>query len=119
MIVVGSNRPSELLGARQLGALYVEETHDRTRLAAAVVRCALTSLPHAREADMVIAQFAAARDLSRREGEILSLFARGVPRSDLAEVMGVRENTLKTEVRSLLSKCECASLEEIFRHLFA
>jgi hypothetical protein len=32
--------------------------------------------------------------------------------------MGVRENTLKTEVRSLLSKCECASLEEIFRHLF-
>ena len=42
--------------------------------------------------------------LSRREAQIAELVAQGIARSQLAGVIGVSENTIKTTVRSLLNK---------------
>lgn len=42
--------------------------------------------------------------LSRREAQIAELVAQGIARSQLAGVLGVSENTIKTTVRSLLNK---------------
>jgi len=42
--------------------------------------------------------------LSRREAQIAELVAQGTARSQLAEVLGVSENTVKTTVRNMLNK---------------
>jgi len=50
--------------------------------------------------------------LTRRECDIVRLSMSGVPRGRLAEVMGISENTLKKQVRSLLEKTHQSSLSE-------
>lgn len=50
--------------------------------------------------------------LTHREVTILAESLDGVPRGRLAEVLGVSENTLKTQIRSLLDKTSQSSLSE-------
>lgn len=50
--------------------------------------------------------------LTPRERDIVRLSMSGVPRGRLAEVMGISENTLKKQVRSLLEKTHQSSLSE-------
>ncbi|HHH28038.1 MAG TPA: response regulator transcription factor [Polyangiaceae bacterium] len=50
--------------------------------------------------------------LTPRERDIVRLSMSGVPRGRLAEVMGISENTLKKQVRSLLEKTRQSSLSE-------
>lgn len=50
--------------------------------------------------------------LSNRESMILSAAAYGVPRAHLAEVLGVSENTMKAQVRSLLRKLGESTLDD-------
>ena len=50
--------------------------------------------------------------LTRRETRILSEALDGVPRNRLAEVLGVSENTVKTQIRSLLDKMSQSSLSD-------
>jgi DNA-binding NarL/FixJ family response regulator len=46
------------------------------------------------------------RGLSQREAQILVASVHGTPRDRLAEVLGVGENTIKTQVRVLLGKLD-------------
>jgi DNA-binding NarL/FixJ family response regulator len=46
----------------------------------------------------------AERRLSAREAQVLIAAANGTPRDRLAEVLGVSENTVKTQIRRLLGK---------------
>ena len=50
--------------------------------------------------------------LTDREVTILAESLDGIPRGRLAEVLGVSENTLKTQSRSLLDKTSRNSLSE-------
>ncbi len=50
--------------------------------------------------------------LSNRESMILDAAAYGVPRAHLAEVLGVSENTMKAQVRSLLRKLGESTLDD-------
>jgi DNA-binding NarL/FixJ family response regulator len=52
----------------------------------------------------VVADVAREYHLSARESQILGLAVDGVPRRHLARTLGVSENTIKTQVRSLLDK---------------
>jgi len=45
-----------------------------------------------------------AYELSGREGQILAASVHGVPRAHLRDALGVTENTVKTQVRSLIAK---------------
>jgi two-component system, NarL family, nitrate/nitrite response regulator NarL len=51
--------------------------------------------------------------LSMRETQIAVLSVTGTARCELAERCGVAENTLKTEIRSILHKCSVIDLEQL------
>lgn len=53
--------------------------------------------------------------LTPREVDLLVAAVAGVPRKVLADELGVTENTLKTQVRGLLRKCDASTLEELAR----
>jgi len=57
--------------------------------------------------------FAAQHHLSVRETEILGLATSGVPRGRIADVLGVSENTIKTQIRSILDKTHQNSLSDV------
>jgi DNA-binding NarL/FixJ family response regulator len=53
--------------------------------------------------------------LSPRETDLLAAAVAGTPRKTLADELGTTENTLKTQVRQLLRKCDQKSLEDLGR----
>ncbi len=53
--------------------------------------------------------------LSPRESELLAAAVAGTARKTLADELGTTENTLKTQVRQLLRKCDQKSLEDLGR----
>lgn len=79
----------------------------------------------AREADAVpdqrieetIARFAAECSLTPREREILAASVRHPTRADLAALLGVSENTAKTQIKSLLRKTGFESLHALSKSL--
>ena len=48
--------------------------------------------------------------LTRRETELLTLSVDGLSRKELADALGVAENTVKAQIRSLLKKSGARSL---------
>ncbi|MEM9693750.1 MAG: response regulator [Myxococcota bacterium] len=71
--------------------------------------------PETRRLGRFSAVLEAAREryrLTDREVTILAESLDGIPRGRLAEVLGVSENTLKTQIRSLLDKTSRNSLSE-------
>lgn len=63
----------------------------------------------------VVKEITAEFDLTIRESQIATLVARGVPRDELAETMGVTNNTVKTIIRGLLGKLNETSVEAAAR----
>jgi FixJ family two-component response regulator len=53
------------------------------------------------------------RHLTYRESELVAAALAGMPRRLVAEELGVSENTLKVQVRLLLTKCGMRSLDEL------
>jgi DNA-binding NarL/FixJ family response regulator len=74
------------------------ETFLRAARAAALER------ERARTLD-IAARIAERYGLSKQEARLLSLYASGIARTDLADAMKVSENTVKTMVRRILWKC--------------
>ena len=60
----------------------------------------------------VVAQITREQRLSAREAQILIFAVEGVPRRHIADVLGVSENTVKSQVRSLLEKVGKQTLSE-------
>jgi DNA-binding NarL/FixJ family response regulator len=57
--------------------------------------------------------FAAERNLTAREAELVAAAVADMPRRLVAAEIGVSENTLKVQIRQLLSKCGASSLDEL------
>ena len=62
---------------------------------------------------VVVNEVASQYKLSLRESQILAFASEGIPRSRLADVMGISENTVKSQVRSLLEKLEKQALADV------
>jgi len=62
--------------------------------------------------DAFLARVVTKHALSAREAAILSASAHGVPRPRLSEALGTSENTIKTQVRSLLRKLGQRDLDD-------
>jgi DNA-binding NarL/FixJ family response regulator len=60
---------------------------------------------------------AARAALTPRETEVVQLALADMPRSHMAEAMGITESTLKFHIRSLLDKCEAKNLSELVRSI--
>jgi DNA-binding NarL/FixJ family response regulator len=79
----------------------------------------------ATEADATERAVVVAERLARKAGmtesevELLRLVAGGVARSDLAERLGLSENTVKTRVRNLLDKIRMPNLDAFTRAVLA
>lgn len=57
------------------------------------------------------------RGLSKREAEIVRLVVAGATRDTLADTLGVTQNTLKKQIRSVLSKAGASSLDALVRQI--
>lgn len=61
--------------------------------------------------------FASAHALTERESDLVRLAISGVPRSELADALGISENTCKTLIRRLLKKCGAERMSDLARLL--
>jgi DNA-binding NarL/FixJ family response regulator len=72
-----------------------------------------------REIDVIIAELASRHRLSACEQKLLAASARGTSRKELATELGIAENTVKTQMRALLRKCEDAEqLSDLTREVW-
>jgi DNA-binding NarL/FixJ family response regulator len=84
----------------------------------AFVQRALVSdyLPHDRVARMV-AHLATARDLTPREVQLVSFCLGDETRARVRRRLGISENTLKTQIKSLLRKCGERNVDALAKNL--
>jgi two-component system vancomycin resistance associated response regulator VraR len=102
--------------AQALGAEFLFKPYTLANLRAFLARALA---PASTESVRVSAvdDLIALHDLSDRESALVRCVARGVPRADLAEVLGVSDNTVKTHVRRLLKKTGHKDLAHLHREL--
>lgn len=113
LILTGSNDPATINRAHALRVEFVCKPFFSENLAQFVQRTLSGSQYGDRQKLAgVIAEITDNHKLSLRESQILAFAAEGIPRSRLADVMGVSENTVKSQVRSLLDKVEKQALSD-------
>jgi DNA-binding NarL/FixJ family response regulator len=114
LILTGSNDPATINRAHALRVEFVCKPFFSENLAQFVQRTLSGSQYGDRQQlAAVVAQITGEFKLSHRESQILAFAAEGIPRSRLSDVMGVSENTVKSQVRSLLDKVEKSALSEV------
>jgi DNA-binding NarL/FixJ family response regulator len=103
--------------AYQIGARYLCKPVETAELEI-FVRAAATKARNADDSRRhAVAVLAARAALTPRETEVVQLALSEVPRSSMAEAMGITESTLKFHIRSLLDKCGAKNLSELVRSL--
>lgn len=83
----------------------------------AVLRAFAAAPRRAGSLEEIVQAVAAEHELSERQTTLLSCYAHGTPRSNLARAMSVEENTVKTMVRQVLNKTGESSLDSLLRQL--
>ena len=105
LVLTGSNEPSTINRAQLLRAEYVVKPFFKDNLQRFVQRALAHHSAVDKEAlQAQVTQITSECRLSQREAQILILAVEGVPRRRMSEVLDVSENTVKTQVRSLLDK---------------
>lgn len=114
LVLTGSNDPATINHAQLLRAEYVVKPFFSDNVARFVQRAlARKTEPLSERLLAVVAQVALDHGLSQREQRILTSVVEGIPRRRLAEVLGVSENTVKSQVRTLLDKLGLTSLSDV------
>ncbi len=96
--------------SQQLGVEFVAKPAMRENLLAFVARAMMVRQRSGRE---LVHELSGASELSDRERQVLELALEGATRVEIAERLGVSENTLKAQVRKVLRKCGHANLAEL------
>ena len=114
LVLTGSNDPATINHAQLLRAEYVVKPFFSDNVARFVQR-AVARKPSVEVEKLlaVVTRVASDHSLSAREQQILTSVVEGVPRRRLAEVLGVSENTVKSQVRTLLDKLGLTSLSDV------
>ncbi len=114
MVLTADQDPDIINAVQRLRAEFVckPDCTDNLRDFARRVAIARTSSERDSRFRAAIDAFAERFSLSPRESQIVSLATDGVPRGHIADVIGVSENTIKTQIRSLLTKANCNSLSD-------
>jgi len=119
LIVVAENQWEHVALAFRAGVSVLPAPALARELTSDVSLFVGRSLSHLDGDAHLVRSVAQRHHLSARQRDILLMTLRGVPRPELAVKLGVAENTIKTHVRRLLSKCDAASLEELRRRIHA
>lgn len=112
MILTGNHEPSVINRAHALGASYVAKPDYDDSLSRFLREVLIDPEHNRRRLSAAVEAYVAQHGLSSRESQILGLAIGGVPRARISEVLGVSENTIKTQVRSLLDKCNESNLAD-------
>lgn len=115
LVITGADTRAAANAAVEAGAQFAFKPLTRKTLQA-FVGDALASRRRGR-LDAVLARLRRARDLGDRETELVELAVYGVSRADLAARLCVTENTVKSQVRSVLVKCDAATLDELVQRV--
>ena len=113
LVLTGHAEPNLINRAHVLGAEYVCKPQFHSNLKDFLRRAVQPVADDERRLSELAQRFAGDHSLSVRETQILGLAMSGVPRGHLAEVLGVSENTIKTQVRSILDKTQHNSLSDV------
>jgi len=113
LVLTGSNDPATINRSQLLRAEYVVKPFFRDNVEGFVQRAlAYSSSVDKDKLEVTVAQISSDHKLSQREAQILIYAVEGVPRRHIADVLEVSENTVKTQVRSLLEKLGKQTLAE-------
>jgi DNA-binding NarL/FixJ family response regulator len=105
LVLTGSNDPATINRSQLLRAEYVVKPFFRDNVEGFVQRAlAYSSSVDKDKLEVTVAQISSDHKLSQREAQILIYAVEGVPRRHIADALQVSENTVKTQVRSLLEK---------------
>jgi len=110
LIITGALDREVVNQSQQLGVEFVAKPAMRENLLAFVSRAMQVRQRSGRQ---LARELSAAPDLTEREQQVLELALEGATRTEIAERMGVSENTLKVQIRSLLRKCGHNNLAEL------
>lgn len=108
LVLTGSSEPSTISRAQVLRADFCPNPFFTENVAGFVQRALVRSSQPKDKLESEVAQLTLDKQLSSREAQILILSVKGIPRRQLAEVLGVSENTVTTQIRSLLEKLDGA-----------
>lgn len=117
LILTGQISPDLINRAHMLVADYVCKPNFTGNVRQFILRLASAAASELTDGPVAIteaiARLATVHHLSPRETQILSIVAHGIPRARLAEVLGVSENTIKSQIRSLLHKTSQSNLSDL------
>lgn len=115
LVLTSRTDPALINRAHRLRAEYHCKPTHRSSLRGFLRRAvAFERVPDERTT-WAIDEVARRKKLSPREVEVLIAAVAGVSRKVLADELGTSENTLKTQIRSVLRKCSAGTLEELAR----
>jgi FixJ family two-component response regulator len=99
------------------GAEYLPKPPDPDHLFAFARRVTAFARTDHDRVRRVIEAFALKHKLTARETEVVALGVSNLPRAQIAERMGIKEATLKTNIRALLRKSRAKTFSELLAAL--
>lgn len=115
LVLTGSTQPKVVNGSFLLGASFLSKPTTEESLDTFARRALACEGVDDANVLRVIELAAHEWALSDREVELLGLAVADRPRDELADALGVSENTTKTQVRSLLRKSSARNLDHLVR----
>lgn len=112
LVLTGMLDPRKINRAQLLGVSYVVKPDFEDNLGLFLRQVTAVGAPGHIDIEAKLAQVSRKFRLSSRETQILAAAARGIPRARLADVLGTSENTIKSQIRSLLDKTRTSNLSE-------
>jgi DNA-binding NarL/FixJ family response regulator len=103
--------------AYHIGATYLCKPVEAPELELFVSAAAALGRSAADLKNGVVAGLSRRAGLTPREAEVVQRALENVPRSAMAEAMGISESTLKFHIRALLDKTDARNLSELVRGL--
>jgi DNA-binding NarL/FixJ family response regulator len=117
LILTGTAQPEFINAAFALRADYLCKPGSREDFVAFIRRALLAGADGKKKIEVIIEGMIVTHELSQPEAAILRKVASEHPRASLARALGVNENTLKTQIRTLLRKCNATTLDDLLRQV--
>jgi DNA-binding NarL/FixJ family response regulator len=119
LVLTGHCDPTLINHAQRRRAEYAVKPAEVDNLRAFLAQVSEHRVARERDVETLLDQLSTTHKLSPAERRILDVSVRGTPRKRLADELGLTDNTVKTQLRSLLRKCDDAEeLGEVVRSIW-
>ncbi len=119
LVLTGRNERSVINRSHELRAEFLCKPAEAEELLGFARRAiAFERVPNERIA-WVIDELSKSYELSPRESDLVAACMASTPRAKLAEQLGVSDNTMKSQIKSLLRKTGCETLDVLCKRLLS